>query len=423
MEAFSLFHALNSYLRVRVFPLKHRNARSVEIWQNKRLSDWIKKHVSAVPAFRVTAQDDAGLSNFPVMTKADLMANFAGYNNAGISAEQGWEAFAGPKQIGRYTVGASTGTSGNRGLFVISQKERFRWLGAILAKAVPDFWRYKDRVAVMLPLDTPLYDTANKTSHLQLKFFDTSKPLNSLTNDLIQFAPTILIAPPRVLRRLVESKVAVSPRAVFSAAEKLEEFDRQIIEDGFHISLREIYMASEGLLAVSCKDGRLHLSEDCMHFELEEVGDGLVSPIISDFSRTTQIMMRYRMNDLLRMDVMPCTCGSPLRVVSEVIGRMDDIFHLANGNGHAVEVMPDIIRNAIVDTDRTIKDFRVIQSASNKIELLLDRSCTPELANKARAQLVSLFAKHRCEPSVTIVFADLSKPTRGKLRRVECRLK
>ncbi|MFD0916031.1 F390 synthetase-related protein [Pseudahrensia aquimaris] len=422
MSAVGLYHALGSYLRVRTFPLIHGSATSVEKWQTKRLSNWIKRHVSAVPAFGEAARDGSRLQQFPVMTKADLMADFAAYNSAGISAKQGWEAFAGPKQIGPYVVGASTGTSGNRGLFVISQQERFRWLGAILAKGVPDFWRHKDRVAVMLPLDTPLYDTANKTSRLQLQFFDTSNPLDSLIDGLEGFVPTILIAPPRVLRRMVEMGVAVSPRSVFSAAEKLEAFDRNIIEAGLKTRLREIYMASEGLLAVSCKHNRLHLCEDCMHFELEDVGDGLVSPIISDFSRTTQIMMRYRMNDLLRMDSAPCPCGSPLRVVSEVIGRVDDVFKLSDTSGNAVEITPDLIRNTIVDTDRTIRDFRVIQTAPERIELKLEQDCLSDIGERARARLVELFAKHGCEPSINLAFEQLTEPPRGKLRRVECRL-
>ncbi len=421
MESIGLIYAIGSYFRVRLFPIVYRSRQSLENWQTRRLSHWIDNHVRAVPAFRTDVQGGNKISDFPVMTKADLMADFVSYNSVGITTEQGWEAFAGPRKIGRYIVGASTGTTGNRGLFVISQRERFKWLGAILAKGVPDFWRYKDRVAVMLPLHTPLYDSANKMSRLRLQFFDTSKPLDSLTAELEKFAPSILIASPRVLRRLAETGLDLSPRLVFSAAEKIEAFDKDIIEVAFQTQLREIYMASEGLLAVSCQHGKLHLSEDCMHFELEDAGHGLVSPVISDFSRTTQIMMRYRMNDLLRMDDAPCPCGSPLRVVSEVIGRMDDIFELESVDGRMVEITPDVIRNAIVDSSRTIQDFRVVQTDRDHIELKLDHACPASIAERAHEQLTELFAEHGCPVNISLALVDLTKEANGKLRRVECR--
>ena len=88
-------------------------------------------------------------------------------------------------------------------------------------------------------------------------------------------------------------------------------------------------MATEGLLGTSCAHGTLHLAEDAVHFELEPVAGGdLVSPIISNFTRETQIMARYRMNDLLRLKPEGCACGSPLRAIAEVAGRSDDIFEL-----------------------------------------------------------------------------------------------
>ncbi len=108
-------------------------------------------------------------------------------------------------------------------------------------------------------------------------------------------------------------------------------------------------MATEGLLGVTCAHGRLHLTEDCMHFSFEEKAGGLSLPIISDFSRKTQIMARYRLNDLLRLSAEPCSCGSPLQVVDEVVGREDDIFYLQGDDGPLVALTPDILRNTIVD--------------------------------------------------------------------------
>ena len=413
MSRADLLAAAASYAHVRTFRRRHRTRAAVERWQSRRIERWLAYHARRVPAF-ADMPPGTPLSELPVMTKTDLMAAFASYNVAGIDAAQGWQAFETTKSIDGYVVGASTGTSGNRGLFVISQTERYRWLGAILAKGLPDFWRRRDRVAVLLPLDTPLYDTANATGRLLLRFFDTSAPLNTHRDALARFDPTVLIAPPRVLRGLVALELPLRPRAVFSAAEKLEAFDRAAIEAGFATPLREIYMASEGLFAVSCRHGRLHLAEDCMLFELEDRGGGRVSPLITDFSRTTQIMLRYRMNDLLVMDDAPCPCGSPLRVVREIVGRVDDVFHLRSTTGGTVELTPDILRNAIVDADRAITDFRLVQTAPDYVELHLETGN----ADAVTARLAALFARHGCAPQVGVRFRDLAPLEPGKLRRV-----
>ena len=411
-----LIWAFASYLRIRCFPHVIRDRPALQRWQQRRLARWLACDVPRVDAFRAPAHR---LEDLPVMDKAHLMADFSRYNTARITNDQGWAAFAGSRQIRDLIVGASTGTSGNRGLFVISQRERFAWLGAILAKAVPDFWWHRNRIAVLLPLDTPLYDSANHAARLKLAFFDINRPLESLGPDLEAFAPTLLIAAPRILCRILALNIKVSPRRVFSGSEKLDGIDRRVIEDGFGVPLGEIYMATEGLLAVSCARNRLHLAEDCLHFELEPVSGTLVSPIISDFSRKTQIMARYRMNDLLDLDDRPCPCGSPLRVVKEVVGRQDDVFSLPSDAGGRVDLTPDILRNAILDTDRAISDFRLTQTGDNKLDLRLPAAILTATGPAVRARLQALFQRHHVSPDCRIDLAELEPHQMGKLRRIK----
>lgn len=407
--------ALASYLRIRSFGVFIRDRRALRRWQSKRLARWVGRDLPRVAAFKSRPR----LEDLPIMDKADLMADFSRYNLPVFTNAQGWAAFEGSRQIGGYTIGASTGTSGNRGLFVISEREKFAWLGAILAKAVPDFWRHRDRVAVLLPLDTPLYDSANQATRLKLAFFDINRPLESHAAALRAFAPTLLIAAPRILCQMLALGIDVAPRRVFSASEKLDEIDRRVIEAGFKVPLGEIYMATEGLLGVSCAHHRLHLAEDCLHFEFAPVGGGLVSPIITDFSRRTQIIARYRMNDLLTLDRSPCPCGSPLMVVKEVVGRQDDVFSLPSASGGRVELTPDILRNAILDTDRAISDFRLVQTGSDVVELHLPAALLPKTGEAVRARLLALFQQHHVANGCRIDVAEIAPVQAGKLRRIK----
>ncbi len=408
------FDAISSFRRS-LWAAKPQLSRiAFEDWQSRAVARWLQTDVPNVPAFDGVER----VSDLPIMDKASLMASFASYNRAEITADQVQQAMQSTCRVDDYTVGASTGTSGNRGLFVISDAERFRWLGAILAKAMPDLLWRRRKVAILLPQSTPLYDTARTGRWIDLRFFALSEGLEAWRDTLAEWNPDVIVAPPKVLRYLAESDVRISPMRVFSAAETLDPMDRPIIEDWLGSRLEQIYMASEGLLGVTCRHGVLHLAEDSMLFEFEPVGQGLVSPLISSFRRDVQIMARYRMNDLLRLSDVPCPCGSVLQRVDEVVGRMDDCFWLPKCEGHAM-ITPDVLRNAVLDADPSLQDFRIIQKARAQVDLVLPTSVPSEAATRIKAGLETILNRQNAQCSVKLLQQDLPLDVGRKLRRVE----
>lgn len=408
--------AIASFWTTRRLSRRGLDRSGFEALQSSALRRWLVRDLPGVPAYAGGAHD---LCDLPVLDKATLMADFARYNRVGITADQVRAALDGDCQVAGYTVGASTGTSGNRGYFVISEAERYRWLGSLLAKAMADLLWQRQRVAILLPQNTRLYGSARSVPHLQLRFFALAEGADNWRAALEAFDPTVIVAPPKVLRHLVESGTRLAPRRVFSAAETLDPVDRPIIEAGFGLSLDQIYMATEGLLAVTCRAGKLHLAEDSIFFEFEPVGDGLVSPLITSFRRQAQILPRYRMNDLLRLSDRPCTCGSPLHVVDEVVGRMDDCFRLP-GKAGPVLVTPDILRNAVLRADAKITDFRLRQVATDEVALMLPPGLAPEAGVAAHRAVVAALAGLGAAPRVTLKIAPLPLDLGRKLRRVEC---
>ena len=357
------------------------------------------------------------------MDKAALMADFGSYNRLGLTAAEGWahlQAGTAPKG---YAIGASTGTSGNRGLYIVSERERYRWLGTILSRALPDFLSRRHRVAIVLPANSRLYDAANESGRLQLRFFDLGLGIEAQFAPLAAFQPTVIVAPPKFLRALAESDTQVAPQRIFSGAEVLDEEDRRIVEKRFDIIVREIYMATEGLFAIACPHGTLHLLEDQVAFEFLPVegSDTLVTPLITDFSRETQVMVRYRMNDVLELAPFPCPCGLPHRAIQQVHGRCDDIFTLPSF-GKPVRITPDVIRNAVLKADTRISDFRVIQSGRNAVRLELEAEeadCLPA----AVASLRALFTACGASPEIVSMATSLTPPSDRKLRRVRVEIK
>jgi phenylacetate-CoA ligase len=387
-----------------------QNRASFSAWQSRRLSQWLR---TAVPRVSAYAGPVHRITDLPITDKTMLMSDFAAYNTAGITADQAWNALAKGQQINDLIIGASTGTTGNRGLFVVSEREQFRWLGTILAKTIPDLLWHPQRVAIILPRGTALYDSANRTRRLALRFFDITQGVASWTDQLCAFDPTVIVAPPRILRHFAEADFPLNPTRVFSAAETLDPVDATIIRVRFGTLLRQIYMATEGLFAVSCHLGNLHLAEDSVFFEYEPVGDGLVSPLVTCFRRETQIMARYRMNDLLRLARDPCPCGSPLQHVTEVAGRRDDAFEI-----NEILITPDVLRDAVVQADASINDFRIVQTGPCAVTLTLPLNCADDVMERALVALDRVFQSRQISVALTARRAVLTFDPKAKLRRV-----
>jgi putative adenylate-forming enzyme len=400
-----------SYAQTRWLSRRGLSRAGFEAAQHKALRRWLDRDLPQVAAYDVAPKQ---LQDLPILDKARLMADFARYNRSALGAEDVRQAL-GVGRVGHLTVGASTGTSGNRGYFVITEAERYRWLGAILAKAMAGIAGWTQHVAILLPQETRLYGAARSVPGLALRFFPLAQGMDAWRDGLEAFAPTVLVAPPRVLRQLAEARVRLSPRRIFSAAETLDPVDRPIIEAGFGLPLGQIYMATEGLLAVTCAAGRLHLAEESVFFEFESVGEGLVSPMITSFRRQEQIMARYRMNDLLRLSGRPCPCGAPQRVVEAVVGRMDDCFRIAGQM-----ITPDIPRNAVVAADPRITDFRIVQRRDYGIDLILPPDLPEEAAFAALHGLQTALTRRSAAAVVTLRREPLKPDPSRKLRRVEC---
>jgi putative adenylate-forming enzyme len=410
----AMLHAVSAFWRTRRLARRLRSRDDVVCWRERQLRRFFNRTLRRVPFY--AAGETVSIGDLPIMDKATLLANFDRLNTKAVTLAEARAALArGEDRVRGLVVGQSTGTSGNRGVFVISEAERFTWLGVILAKTLPDFPWVRHRVALILPGFGRLYASAAETGRLTLRFFDLSSGLASWRNALLAYAPDTILAPPKVLRLLAEAG-GLRPGRVFSGAEVLDPLDRRIIEAGFGTVVREIYMATEGLFGVGCDRGTLHLAEDAVAFDWEAAG-GLVAPLITDFTRSTQVMARYRMNDLLRLSPTPCSCGSPLQAVTAIEGRRDDMF-LLPGRAGAIAMTPDVIRNAVVDADRRIEDFRVVQIGADEIELALAADLPSEVFASAAAALQAAVSKVGAAPVRIRYCAGLVPPLDRKLRRV-----
>ncbi|MDQ1104725.1 F390 synthetase-related protein [Nocardioides zeae] len=306
------------------------------------------------------------LAELPVVTKADVLADFAAFNRHGITLEAALEVAEAAERSRDFaptlphdvTVGLSSGTSGTRGVFLVSPAERQLWAGILMGQVLAPaslrtIARRPLRVALFLRADSNLYQTlASRRVHFS--WHDLRAPLEEHLPALV--GVDVLVAPASVLRAIAERTgptEGVAPLQVVSVAETLDPEDEAVVRATFGRPVEQIYQATEGLLATSCRAGRLHLNEGHVHVEPEWLDHRLFHPIVTDFTRTTQLVVRHRLDDVLVAAPGPCPCGRPGRTISEVLGRADDVLVLraAGDDGgagpRAVPVYPDVLRHAL----------------------------------------------------------------------------
>ena len=422
---FAIAHAIAAFWRTKRLARRLRTRADVERWRAARLDRFLRHVIGRVPFY--ADLNATRLTDLPIVDKRIVLENFDKLNLKAVTHAAARAALdRGDERVDGLFVGQSTGTSGNRGVYVISEAERFTWLGVILAKTLPDFPFARHKVALALPGFNRLYASASETGRLALRFFDLTQGVDAWRDALCAFAPDTIVAPPKVLRTLAAAQgtpyefdtPSFRPTNVFSGAEVLDPLDRTYIEQNLGVCVREIYMATEGLFGVGCPHGALHLAEDVVAFEFEPAGGDLVSPLVTDFTRSTQIMARYRMNDLLRLSDAPCPCGSPLQRVASVEGRQDDVFLLPGSTENVVMITPDVARNAVVDADRRILDFRIVQTGQNRIVLSLADDLPPDAAARAAGALERALEKAGAPGASIELKSGIEVPYDRKLRRV-----
>ena len=165
----------------------------------------------------------------------------------------------------------------------------------------------------------------------------------------------------------------------------------------------------------------LHLNEDFVHIEKRYIDDENVRfhPIITDFTRKSQPIIRYEFNDILWEESLPCLCGSPMISLRCIEGRSDDSFRLQNKQGIWLTIFPDFIRRAMLIAGDDIPPYVVEQTEGAEVVVHLTCDELPDaLINHIYEALSAFFTLKDLSP-VQISIVKSSGHERGqKLRRI-----
>ncbi|WP_237387404.1 F390 synthetase-related protein [Xenorhabdus sp. Sc-CR9] len=376
---------------------KFTHRQQLEQHQSKELAAFRHNTLTKSPYF--APYGDLPLAEYPLMNKAIMMENFDQMNTAGLKRDELLECARLSEQsrdfkptVGKFSVGMSSGTSGQRGIFVISPKERSIWAGTMLAKMLPNGLFHGERIALFLRAGNNLYDSV-QNRWISFRFFDLFADFNQQVQALVEYQPTIVVAPAQVLRGLAlkiqQGEVSLSPAKVISVAEVLEPQDRQLLQSVFK-EVGEIYQATEGFLACTCPHGTLHLNEEFLHIEPKWIDESRFNPIITDFTRETQPIVRYQLDDILVIKRTPCTCGNPALAIERIEGRSDDQLVLPAHNGENVSIFADPCSRIIANTLPLTSDYRLTQA---NLSLRLEGDCDIAILQQCQFALTDYFVK------------------------------
>lgn len=422
------------FARVR-WALDFRDRARLEAWQQKGLNRFVREVLPRAAYYRNCKAKV--FADLPTMDKAAMMSEFEARNTRGIGLEQALEVGIRAEKtrdflplLGDLTVGLSSGTSGNRGVFLVSPGERLRWAGVLLGRALPKHlllrllspWQPALRIAFFLRANSNLYATLH-SRRIDFTFHDLLLGVEAAVPNLNRSQPDILVGPPSLLRSLAieanAGRLSIAPSHVISVADVLEDDDRTAVRSAFGVNPHQLYQATEGFLGYTCEHGSLHLNESFVHIEPDwlDVERTRFQPIVTDFTRDTQLIVRYRLNDVLRIAEKPCSCGRAERTIAAVEGRADEVLLLPDrGSGKAVSIYPDLIRRAMLFAGPMVQEFDLTQDGLQMMVGLLTDGERSAAIKRVTEELDALWQSQGVVPP-TMTFSDWQAPSPGGKRR------
>ncbi len=269
------------------------------------------------------------------------------------------------------------------------------------------FWRYNffGHQLVM-----SVYDLSEQNKERYLSKMQKYAP------EVIEGYPSALVV---IANWLINSDYKIMPKCVFATAETLTQEQREIIEKAFGCPVINYYGSTEGSTMITqCEKGNLHIDDECGIIEFLN-NDGspakcgeTANMIITSFTTRAMPLIRYNIGDLGILSDKKCDCGRCSAVVTEIVGRMDDIF-VTPEKGHVgrlsttLKLLPATVRRAqihqysptdftlLLETDTDIAESELTEVYNDLYDKLgkvnIVTECTPKIPGgsngKFRAQI------------------------------------
>jgi len=379
----------------------------------------------------------ADLARLPVMTKAEMMAQFdAVVTDPRLSKHQVEQHLAASLHepsllLDEYVCLTSGGSSGLRGIFVQTLSEfadfvaslvRPGYARALAAGGPPPEGLVLGLVAAASPVHSSGFGAAVATGPpVRLIPAPATLPLTEIVARLNTAQPPALMGYAAKLAELAREQLAgrlsITPRSVVTNAEVLTPADRAVMEQAFAVPVIDSFVSTEGLVGHSEPGGSvLSFAADMCLAELvdddnDPVPAGVPSAkvLVTNLHNFTQPLVRYELTDRFTSPHATPAGGWPR---ASIEGRADDVFRYGG-----VAVHPHVIRSAL-SGDGAVREYQVRQTKHG-----VDVDCVTggrlDTAVLAARLADGLRQAGLTQPEVNITIAEAipRDPKTGKVRR------
>lgn len=373
----------------------------LEVHQARALQDLRQYAYERSPFYQKFHKGLTGspLHELPVLTKGVLMEHFDELVTDRSLRLEEIRAFAAQGEAGRrykdrYWVNATSGSSGHPGFFLFDGGE---WLHVLASFARSQEWSgvhisltHRQRMATVASI-SPWHMSAQVAATVKSWWrpslrIPASQPLSKTVDELNAWQPGVLISYASMAGILAEEQLAhrlhIQPNVIYAASEVLTSQTRSRVKEAWGSAPFNQYVATEtASIAAGHRACRhMHFFEDLVITEVVDDQYRPVSPgeygakilVTTLFSRT-QPLIRYELNDSVRVSTEPHNCGLPFAVLESIQGRVEDALTLPAVSGGDILIRPLVI-NRIMDI-APVSGWQVIQQADQGLVVLLVGMC------------------------------------------------
>jgi len=379
------------------------------------------------------------LETLPILEKATLMAEFdrivsdPAVRLADVQAHLS-QADAPDLYRGRYTVLATSGSTGVRGVFLFDPHE---WTAALAAITRPMAWAgapppWRRTRSALIASSAPWHYSARvgrslSSSLLANLRLDAALPLAAMVAQLNAWQPEALAAYPSVLLQLAEEQLAgrlrIPLRHIATSAERLPCATRERVHAAWGVPMFDTYGATEyAPIATQCREGHLHLLEDRAIIEVVDERGRAVPPgepgarvLLTVLDRHTQPLVRYEISDAVRERPGRCPCGRPFRMLAGIEGRVEEILRFdARAGGSPVELHPNDVHALLERVPAS--GWQLVEQTSGSLEILFTGVPRAEVSKGVRDDLARMLDERGAAvPPIDVRWVDaLPRGATGK---------
>ena len=371
--------------------------KELETYQAKALLDLRQYAYERSPFYQKFHKGLTGrpLQELPVLTKAMMMEHFDELVTDRSLHMEDVRAFAtqgeaGQRYKNQYWVNATSGSSGHPGFFLFDESE---WIFVLASFARAQEWSgvkinltRRQKMATVASI-SPWHMSSQVSATVKSWWrpslrVPASQPLSKTVEELNGWQPEVLVAYASMLGVLAEEQLAhrlhINPKFIYAASEILTLQTINRVKEAWGIEPFNQYVATETASIAaehqSCR--RMHFFEDLVITEIVDEQYRPVPPgeygakllVTTLFSRT-QPLIRYELNDSVRMSTEPHNCELPFAVLESIQGRVEDSLTLPAISGGKVLIRPLVI-NRIMDIV-PVSGWQLIEQKDNGLVVLL----------------------------------------------------